>query len=94
MDPFSTSRIVAFIQKKLKMDNKEDGNYDKELTNLLERGENHVKSNHIRRFSREQEGTLTSYVDPSYGGLKIKDDPSRSKSYVVTVSIINFHYRD
>jgi hypothetical protein len=84
MEPFSTSKVVSFILSKLMLENKTNNNYEKELKNLLERGENHIKSNHIRLFSREKDGHLTVYVDPSYGKTKVKDG-SQLKSYVVEV---------
>lgn len=67
-------------------------NYDRELKNLLQRGENHLQSNHIRLFSREEQGKIVGLVDPSYGKTKLKTTGSSVKAYHVEVTKLITNY--
>jgi len=88
MDPFATSKVIKFLLSKLKVEfdsSEVSHNYEKELDNLLRRGENHISSNHVRLFSREQTSQVSALIDPSYGQRKIKATGVAIKSYHVNV---------
>jgi len=88
MDPFATSKLINFVTKKLAIEFDEvtdhHHKYDTEISSLFDRAENHLKSNHVRFFSKEMDGIIKALVDPSYGSTKLKVSTS-VPSYPVTV---------
>ena len=89
MDPFATSKLISFIYSRLKLDQVRDQqkSYEKELKKIYEKGENHIISDHVRSFSREERNRISGLVDPSYGGPKVKKLSPNAKSYSVWVSL-------
>ena len=86
MEPFSLSNIVNFINSRLDIDTTARPKA-RELANLLDKAENHIKSNHIRQFSKERL-QIAGFVDPSYGKVKNKHQQQSIKSYHVQMSIL------
>ncbi len=85
MDPFSTSKVIGYILNRLSIE-KSSSSKDSELRKLLDKGENHLYSDHVRSFEREGKDKIVGLVDPSYGKTKTKTNPA-IKSYVVQVLI-------
>jgi len=84
MEPFSLSKIVSYINSRLDIDTS-GRSRERELANLLDKAENHVKSNHIRHFSKDHH-QIAGLVDPSYGSVKNRQQSTSVKSYHVQVS--------